>query len=123
MTSILDEGRNLSKAAFSFAAEEISIFRGSSALAEDIPAKIGKTLFRTEDQYGVSVRTMQIDFITCEDDFSATPEVGDMIQYDGKKFQICAPNDEPCWRWHITGKQKRIHAKYTGPVTSAAQQE
>lgn len=104
------------EAAFNYAAASIDYYRGSSAYASGINAKLGKTLFRAEDNFGVTIRSEQRDFIILASDLTITPEVGDEIRFDGKKYTVTAPNNEPCWKWHtrLTHSQIRIHAKYIG---------
>ena len=106
-------------AAFGYAAVSISYYRDGTAKAADIPAKLGRTLFRAENQFGVTVRTEQRDFIVRTSDLGITPEVGDEIRYNGKSYSVSAPNGEPCWKWHTrtSHTQKRIHAKYNGELT------
>lgn len=105
-------------AAFEYAAVSIDYFRNGAALASNIPAKLGKTLFRAENNFGVTVRTEQRDFILRHSDLAESPEVGDEIRYDGKRYSVSAPNDEPCWKWHSRAShtEKRIHAKYLGAI-------
>lgn len=106
-------------AAFQYAAVKISYYRNAVAQATDIPAKLGSTLFRAENRYGVTTREEQRDFIVLASDLAVTPEVGDEIQYSGKRYSVTAPNNEPCWKWHTrtSHTQKRIHAKYNGEIT------
>lgn len=120
--SILQAGEAMLAAAFDYAAVSIDYTHGSSCTS-GIPAKLGKTLFRTEDAAGVTIRTEQRDFIVRADDIAVTPEVGDEIRYDGRTYLVTAPNNEPCWRWHtrLSHTQVRIHAKYTGAVANGQQ--
>ena len=118
MPNIFEKGEAMQAAAFLYAAVSINYFRGETALAFRIPAKLGRTLFRAENAFGVTVRTEQRDFIIRASDLPETPEVGDEIQFDGKRYSVSAPNDEPCWRWHTRNShsQKRIHAKFNGEI-------
>lgn len=115
MRSIFETGEKLLAAAFSFAAVAIDYRRAGEIVAVSIPAKLGKTLFRV-DNYGVSVRIRQRDFIVRTADLAVTPEVGDEILFDGKIYSVTAPADEPCWQWHtrLSHDQRRIHAKFSG---------
>lgn len=116
MVNIFEKGEAMQSAAFQYAAVNISYFRAGAQIATKIPAKLGRTLFRAENQFGVTVRTEQRDFIIRAADLSVMPEVGDEIQYDGKAYSVSAPNGEHCWKWHtrIDHSQIRIHAKYNG---------
>ena len=119
MASIFEKGEAMQAAAFGYAAVLITYRRAGTVLAADIPAKLGKTLFRAENQFGVTIRTGQRDFIIRAADLTAMPpEVGDEILFDGKTYSVSAPNGEPCWKWHsrISHTQIRIHAKYNGEI-------
>jgi len=75
----------------------------------------GRTLFRVEDQYGVTVRTESRDFLVAASELSDEPERGDSIVYNRFRYEVLAPNGEPVWRWsgayHWT---RRIHTKEIG---------
>lgn len=118
MPNIFEKGEAMQAAAFDYAAVSIDYFRNGIALASKIPAKLGRTLFRAENTFGVTVRTEQRDFIVRTSDLAATPEVGDEIRFDGQKYSVSAPNDEPCWKWHSRNShtEKRIHAKCNGEI-------
>ena len=82
---------------------------------KSMAAVLGRTLFRAENGYGVTVRTESRDFLVSVADLPETPERGEKIVYDGRVYEILAPDGEPCWRWsgnfHDT---RRIHTKETG---------
>lgn len=81
-------------------------------------ATIGKTLFRSENEYGVTVRTASVDFIVEASDLGQEPKRGDEIIYANRRYEVLAPNNEPCWRWSGTDfKTYRIHTKYIGDVS------
>ena len=78
--------------------------RGGETL--NIPATPGRTLFRAENEYGVTIRTETRDFL---------PERGDVILHAGLRYEVLAPNGEPVWRWSGTGRiLRRIHTKEIG---------
>ena len=82
---------------------------------KNISATVGKTLFRAENQYGVTVRIESRDFIVSADDVDFIPERGDVIVYNGKCYEVLAPNGEPVWRWSGNGNwSRRIHTKEIG---------
>ena len=118
MPTIFDSGDKMMDAAFSFGAVQIDYVRENKVVASAIPAKLGKTIFRAENNYGVTIRSEQRDFIVRSSDLDITPEVGDEIHFDGMKYSVTAPNDEPCWKWHTrqTHSQKRIHTKCYGEI-------
>lgn len=80
-------------------------------------ATLGKTLFRADDQYGMTVRTTSRDFLIAAADLLEEPVRGDKILHAGHQYEVLAPNGEPVWRWcgtyHWT---RRIHTKETGVI-------
>lgn len=81
-------------------------------------ATIGRTVFRAENLYGITVRTESRDFLIAASEMPQIPERGEQIIYNGNVYEVLAPNSEPCWRWSGTQHQlRRIHTKETGGVT------
>lgn len=111
-------GMALSAAMFDAFSVAVEYRRGGAAIASGIKAKLGSTLFRADDNRGMTIRTEQRDFIVKASDFAAgfEPETGDEIAYDGHRYLVTAPNGEPCWRWHsrLNHSQIRVHAKHVG---------
>ena len=85
----------------------------------EIPATLGRTLFRAENQYGSTIRTESRDFLVAAADLPNDPERGDTIIYNGCRYEVLAPNAEPVWRWsgphNLT---RRIHTKEIGDVNA-----
>lgn len=80
-----------------------------------LPAALGRTMFRAEDEYGVTVRTESRDFLIAVSELGCEPERGDRVEYNGRSYEVLAPNGEPCWRWSGTSHATyRIHTKETG---------
>lgn len=116
--SLFDEAEKIFADNFSVLAKNISIRRNGTTIADQIPAKLGKTLFRTDYISGVTVRVEQRDFIVLFDDLNGNfPERGDEVIWDGQVYLVTAPEGEPCWKWHTrqSHSQLRIHAKNIGP--------
>ena len=85
--------------------------RGGETL--NIPATPGRTLFRAENEYGVTIRTETRDFLIAAEDLPDDPERGDVILHAGLRYEVLAPNGE--WRWSGTGRiLRRIHTKEIG---------
>lgn len=80
-----------------------------------VNAVVGRTLFRAENEYGMTVRVESRDFLIPVSNLPQEPQRGDRIIYAGREFEVLAPNSEPVWRWsgsqHIT---RRIHTKEVG---------
>ena len=116
--SLFDEAEKIFADNFSVLAKNISIRRNGTVIADQIPAKLGKTLFRTDYISGVTVRVEQRDFIVLFDDLNGNfPERGDEVIWDGQVYLVTAPEGEPCWKWHTrqSHSQLRIHTKNIGP--------
>ncbi|WP_176014459.1 hypothetical protein [Victivallis sp. Marseille-Q1083] len=58
----------------------------------------GKTLFRAENEYGVTIRTESRDFLIAGSELQNNPERGDAVIYDGVRYEVLAPNGESVWR-------------------------
>ena len=90
---------------------------GENALSVEVKAVRGRTLFRAEDEYGITIRVHSADFIISAKDISFEPEKGDEIICDGHRFEVLAPNNEPVWRWSGSDETAlRIHTKDVGEV-------
>lgn len=80
-----------------------------------VNAALGRTLFQAEDQYGITVRVESRDFLIALSELGAIPERDDKIEYNGRVYEVLAPNGEPCWRWSgTTHTTCRIHTKEIG---------
>jgi len=125
--SIFDLVDSISDEMFDVTGSPITYQRDGVTIAADIPAKIGSTLFRTDDRNGITLRVEQRDFIIRVSDAGSLdePKKGDEIIWAGKVYMVSAPNNEPCWRWHTrqTHTQMRIHAKYIGDPEPATEQQ
>ena len=87
--------------------------RGGERLT--VNATLGRTLFRAENEYGITIRVESRDFLVSASELVNDPERGDQIIFNGTVFEVLAPNSEPVWRWsgsfHTT---RRIHTKEIG---------
>ena len=93
----------------------IYLFKDGGSL--ELTATIGRTLFRAENEYGVTIRVESRDFLISTGKLSAPPQRGDRIIYAGRRYEVLAPNGEPVWRWSGTGQLvRRIHTKEIGGV-------
>lgn len=79
---------------------------------------LGSTLFRAENEYGVTIRVESRDFLVSAEELVFTPERGDSVVYGGREYEVLAPNGEPVWRWSGTEQLvRRIHTKEVGSVS------
>ena len=93
-------------------------------LSLEVPATIGRTVFRVDDDYGRVERTVSRDFLIEASDLAhgghvRLPRRGDEIREtrDGRvyTYEVMSPGKEPEWRWSDPYKRTlRIHTKQTG---------
>ena len=119
MPSMFLRGEEMIDRMFEASGTSVSYRRDGEVMVESAPAKVGRTLFRTDDvATGVVFRFEERDFIVRASDFAAIgePRRGDEIVWDGRLYLVAAPDGEPCWKWHTrqSHTQMRIHAKYSG---------
>jgi PII-like signaling protein len=82
-----------------------------------ITATRGRTMFRAETDYGVTIRIHSTDFLISSSDLPITPDKGDEIVCDGVRYEVLAPNNEPVWRWSGADNETlRVHTKVISEV-------
>jgi hypothetical protein len=97
------------------------IYRRGKASVE-VLATIGKTVFKTQDEYGRIIYTESRDYLISSADLvikgSLTlPQKGDEIIENGFIYEVMAPANEPEWRYSDTYRNTlRIHTKLTGKI-------
>lgn len=104
----------------------IQFYNGEAKDGELVQLKAtrGRSLFKAEDRYGITIRVHSTDFIVLSDDLPRFPVKGDEIIADGRVFEVLAPNDEPVWRWSGNYKEAiRIHTKDMGEYTPGVEAE
>lgn len=83
-----------------------------------VQATIGRTLFRFDQDGGVTIRVETRDYLVAPGDLGALfpPQSGDQVDetVDGitTTFEVTGPGGEPEWRWSGPDRQRmRIHSK------------
>ena len=111
----LDNQRNM------FLVEPVEfIHYGENKESFFVSATRGRTIFKTETDYGITVRIHSTDFLVSSDLLPIVPEKGDEIICKGKIYEVLAPNDEPVWRWSgLNEETMRIHTKEIGDDVNA----
>ncbi len=93
--------------------------------AIELDATLGKSTFKSQDDYGRLINTVSTDFLVRVEDLivdgqSVLPEAGDYIFYPRASetnskvgvYEVAAINGEPCWRYSdINNKTFRVHTK------------
>ncbi len=99
-------------------ASPVAYRRGDETV--EVPATIGKTIFKIEDEYRRVVRYESRDFLITASDLLLDeaiilPERGDEIIDEGFIYEVMAPANEPEWRYSDSFRNTlRIHSKLTG---------
>ena len=103
----------LRSAQLDFLVSDATYRRGAEA--RSVKAVLGRTVFRSMNEYGAWVRTETRDFIIPAGQLDLEPHAGDEIVFDGGVYEVLAPYNEPVWRWSDPYRKAiRVHTKYTG---------
>lgn len=120
MSSMFEDAENLLDDLFLVVGEMVEYRRNGKSVAKDIPAKISSQIFRSEDRYGMTLRTEAKEFIFRYSDIEqiSEPKNNDEIIFAGSRYLVGAPNGEPCWKWHTrhSNKHIKIYARYLEKV-------
>lgn len=102
------------------ATSPVRYLRGEESV--EVPASIGKTVFRLDREYGVTERIESRDYLILVEDLvldgtRTIPRSGDRIQeVDGDKlhlYEVMAPGGEPHYRFSDSYRLTyRIHTKF-----------
>jgi len=109
----------------SFATRSVVYQRG--AVMVEVLATIGRTVFETDNGYGVVEKTESRDFLISAADLvlgslETLPQRGDRIrETQGAAtfvYEVMAPGQQPHWRYSDPGRQTlRIHTKHVDTET------
>lgn len=109
----------------SFATRSVFYQRGAAMV--EVLATIGRTVFETDNGYGVVEKTESRDFLISATDLvlgslETLPQRGDRIRetQGTAKFvyEVMAPGKEPHWRYSDPGRKTlRIHTKHVDTET------
>lgn len=115
MMNMLEEAVNSLRSAQASHLSVPIVYRRIGGMEKSAQAILGKTVFRSQNDYGAWVRTEARDFIVLAADLPDPPSPGDEIVYAGRTYEVLAPNDEPVWRWSDPWyTARRIHTKWSG---------
>ena len=91
------------------------VYRRLGGETAAIKAVVGRTVFRSMNEYGAWVRTETRDFIIPAGQLDLEPQTGDEVVFDGGVYEVLAQYNEPVWRWSDPYRKAiRVHTKYTG---------
>jgi len=81
-----------------------------------VNAVYGDTHVEVADETGMTVVSKVWDFIIQANELSFDPEPGDIIEADGRQYEVMNLNGE-CWRWSDPYRTAyRIHTRDTGDI-------
>lgn len=121
MADLLQQGSDWLEGMRTAHASRLVVYvRGTDSV--ELPATVGKTVFRLDKGYGVIERVEARDYLVLAVDLVlggavALPKAGDRIrETEGDKafvYEVMAPGGEPCWRWSDPYRRTlRIHTKH-----------
>ena len=121
MADLLQKGSDwLEGMRTAYASRPVVYVRGTDSV--EVPATVGKTVFRLDKGYGAIERVEARDYLVLAVDLvlggaAALPKAGDRIrETEGDKafvYEVMAPGGEPCWRWSDPYRRTlRIHTKH-----------
>ena len=103
-----------------YRSRQVTYARG--AQTKEVPALVGKTVFKVDTGYGLFERVEARDYLVLAAELvlggaTALPKAGDRIrEVEGEKafvYEVMAPGGEPCWRWSDPYRRTlRIHTKH-----------
>jgi len=103
--------------------------RNRVVLQSALPCKVARAhASATEARFGwetMAVHSHRFDFIVDAATLGTVPEVGDVLEWNGKAFAVVEPVGETCWQYHDRlCTVYRIHAEIcvreTEPVTAGS---
>lgn len=90
-------------------------YRRAGQEAGSVQATFGRTDFEVADESGLTIGSHVVDFLILADALGLTPEAGDVIAADGRRYEVMNLGGEGCWRWSDPYRQTyRIHTKDIG---------
>lgn len=96
------------------ASSAVEYWRGG-VFVSDVDATPGATSVEAQDEGGFTVMVESSDFIVLAADLEIVPAVGDVIVFDGRKFEVNNLGRDKCWRWSDRyNTSYRIHTKDVG---------
>lgn len=86
------------------------------AVAKTVNATFGRTDYEVATEGGLNVGAHAWDFLVLADDLGFEPEPGDVIEADGRRFEVMPlADDVRGWRWSDPYRTTfRIHTKEIG---------
>ena len=86
----------------------------------ELHATRGRSLFRADDKYGVTIRIQSVDFIVPASELgNQFPEKGDEIYADGRVFEVLAPTQDMANMICATLRSTFLHYGYEGRKSTA----
>lgn len=111
MANLLNDGLDwLEQNLLGFCSSPVEYRRDEATLT--VNAVFGKTDYQVSTESGIDVGSFVWDFLIDAAALGMTPQVGDIVEVNGKSFEVMNLSGQGCWRW--TGpnqKTYRIHTR------------
>jgi hypothetical protein len=117
MTNVFESGQTwLNTMRNSYASEAVVYTRGATDYA--INATAGRTEYESENHQGIKTIAQAYDFMILASSLGIDPAAGDVITWNGRKYEVMKLGVEGCWRWSDTQRTTyRIHTKDIGAAS------
>jgi len=71
------------------------------------------------DGNGMPVSALVMDFIVTATILPWTPEAGDIVEFNGRRYEVTEFGEDKCWRWTDASRLSlRIHTRDMGGITN-----
>lgn len=121
MPSLIQSGLSwLHKQRAAHLTESASYTRASAGNSMPLSVAVTASQVKREvlDGNGIPVLITAQDFIITTAALGFEPAAGDIITYNGRRYEVAEYNGENCWRFtDITRLSLRIHTRDLGPAT------
>jgi len=82
---------------------------------KSVRATYGRTRCQVANESGLTVNAQAWDFLVRADELGLVPEPGDVIEANGRRYEVMNFGGDGCWRWSDPYRLTyRIHAKDIG---------
>jgi hypothetical protein len=90
---------------------------GGAAVAISVtPSQVRRELVTAG---GMPVVALVMDFIVDTGALAAEPAAGDVIEFNGRRYEVTEFGEDRCWRWTDASRMaRRIHTRDMGDLTN-----
>ena len=99
-----------------------AVYRRRDDPSAGTPVSVTPSQVRRElvDGNGMPVTALVMDFLVSTDALPWTPESGDSLEFNGRRYEVGEFGEDKCWRWTDASRLAlRIHTRDVGEVGGA----